>query len=122
MARFSARVSVALATAIGLVCLASPHDGRPHRTASAVAGGVASEIDALLAQCDEQMNVKGQFQQAAVLAEEAWHLSERAGDRTRTSTSLVYLGAAYAYQGRLADALEVSQKNVALAREIGDQR
>jgi tetratricopeptide (TPR) repeat protein len=76
----------------------------------------------LLKQCNDQMNVKGQFQLAAEFAEKALDLSQKAGDKIRASTAMVYLGAALAYQGRLAEALEVSQKNLALAREIGDQK
>jgi len=126
MATSSTRGSLALATAIVVVCLVTAHDARPHRnsaaTSAAAATGVAAEIDSLLSQCNEQINVKGDFQKAAALAEQAWHLSERAGDKTRACSSLGYLAAANAYQGHLKEALEAAQKSLALARELGDEK
>src|SRR5262245_16327148 len=94
----------------------------PSQSAAGSGSSSASQIDELIRQCNEQMNVKGQFQLAAQLAEQALDLSQKSGDKVRASTAMVYLGAALAYQGRRAEALEVTQRNLALAREIGDKK
>jgi CHAT domain-containing protein len=94
----------------------------PSQSAAESPSAAASQIDELIKQCNEQMNVKGQFQLAAELAERALDLSQKSGDKIRASTAMVYLGAALAYQGRLAEALEVTQRNLTLAREIGDNK
>lgn len=84
--------------------------------------GAGAQIDELIKQCNEQMNVKGEFQRAAELAEQALDLSEKAGDKVRASSAMVYLASAYAYQGRLAEAVEIARKNVSLARGTGDKK
>jgi CHAT domain-containing protein len=94
----------------------------PSQSQSGSSSHSATEIDELIRQCNEQMNVQGQFERAAELAGRALSLSQQAGDNVRASTAMVYLGAALAYQGRLAEALEVAQRNVTLAREIGDKK
>src|SRR5262245_44683375 len=83
---------------------------------------LAARIDDLLKQCNEQMNITGQFQRVEELAQQALALSRELGDKRRASTAMVFLSAAYGYQGRLTEALDVSQKNLALAREIGDTK
>jgi CHAT domain-containing protein len=75
-----------------------------------------------MAQCNEQMNVAGQFKRAGEMAQQALDLSQKAGDKVRAATAMVYLGAALAYQGRLAEAFDISQKNVVLARGAGDKK
>ncbi len=82
----------------------------------------AAQIDELMKQCNEQMNVTGQFKRAGELAQQAFDLSQKAGDKVRAAAAMVYLGAALAYQGRLAEASEVSQKMVILAREAGNKK
>jgi CHAT domain-containing protein len=82
----------------------------------------APQIDELMKQCNEQMNVKGQFERAAELAQQALDLSLRVGDKVRGATAGVYLASAYAYQGRLGEASVVAQKTLVLAREAGNTK
>jgi CHAT domain-containing protein len=82
----------------------------------------AAQIDELMKQCNEQMNVTGQFQRAEEFAKQALALSEKVGDKVRAANAMVYLAAAYGYQGRLAEAFEVSKKNLVRAREMGDKK
>src|ERR1051325_1794354 len=72
----------------------------------------ASQIDDLIKQSNEQMNVKGQFQLSEEFARRALDLSQKAGDKPRASRAMVYLGAALAYQGRLAEAATVAEQNL----------
>ena len=109
-----------LRTAIVAACVSAYAHGfaarasslAPSQSQSGSSSISASEIDELIRQCNEQMNVQGQFERAAELAERALSLSQRAGDNVRASTAMVYLGSALAYQGRLAEALEVAQQNI----------
>ena len=91
-------------------------------SASPAAQDVVAQIEDLIRQSNEQMNVKGQFERSAELAQQALDLSLKAGDRIHASTAMVYLSAAYAYQGRLSEAVQVSQRNLPLARETGNKR
>jgi CHAT domain-containing protein len=85
-------------------------------------GDFPAQIDELIGQCNEQMNVVGQFRRAGELAEQAVDLSLKIGDKARATKAMIYQAAAYAYQGRLAEAFEVSKKNIALARETGNKK
>lgn len=82
----------------------------------------ATQIDELIQQSNEAMNVKVQFQRSEELARQALDLSEKAGDKVRSATAMVYLAAAVSYQGRLSEALEIAQKDVVVARESGDKK
>jgi CHAT domain-containing protein len=82
----------------------------------------AAQIDELIQQSNEAMNVKVQFQRSEELARQALELSEKAGDKGRAATAMVYLESAIAYQGRLSEALEIAQKDVAVARESGQKK
>jgi CHAT domain-containing protein len=95
---------------------------QPAQTESSATTDAAAQIDELMKQCNQQMNVAGQFKRAGELAQQALDLSQKVGDKVRAASAMVYLGAALAYQGRLAEALDVSQKNVILAREAGDKK
>lgn len=81
-----------------------------------------AQIDELIQQSNEAMNVKVQFQRSEELARQALDLSEKAGDKVRAATAMVYLAAAVSYQGRLSEALEIAQKDVLVARESGDNK
>ncbi len=72
--------------------------------------------------CNEQMNVKGQFERAAELAQQAMDLSLKLGDKVRAAYAGVFLASADAYQGRLVDASAVARKTLALARETGNKK
>ena len=87
-----------------------------------MAPDVAAQIDELIKQCNEAMNVKVNFQRAAELAQQALYLSEKADDKVRAATAMIYLGAALSYQGRATEALAVVQKGVPVARQSGDKR
>src|SRR5689334_2784556 len=76
----------------------APASGQTPSAASAV---ISARIDELIRQTNDQLNVKGQFERAAEFARQALDLSEQAGDKVRAATAMVYLSAAYGYQGRL---------------------
>lgn len=82
----------------------------------------ATEEDALIKKCNEQINVKGQFKEAEGTAKEALELSQKMGDKKRVLVAMLYLGSAYYGQGRRPEALEVFQNAVAVARETGNQK
>ena len=82
----------------------------------------AAQIDALIKQCNEQMNVKGQFKEAEQSAQQALDLSQKLGDKKRILVAMLYLGSAYYDQGRRPEALEIFQNGIALARETGNQK
>jgi tetratricopeptide (TPR) repeat protein len=82
----------------------------------------AAQIDELIKQCNEQMNVKGQFKEAEESAQRAFDLSQKLGDNTRTLRAMLYLSSAYFYVGRTSDALEMTQKTATFAREIGNKK
>lgn len=86
------------------------------------ANDTAAQIDELNQQSFDAINIKVQFQRAEELARQALELSERAGDKARAGTAMVYLAAAVSYQGRLSEALEIAQKDVLVARESGDKK
>lgn len=81
-----------------------------------------AQIDELIQQSNEAMNVKVQFQRSEELARQALDLSEKAGDKVRAATAMVYLAAAVSYQGRLSEALEIAQKDVVVAHDSGDKK
>lgn len=56
------------------------------------------------------------------MARQAVDLSQKAGDKPRALTAMLYLGSAYYYEGRSPEALEVFQKTADLAREIGNKK
>src|ERR1700739_1750692 len=62
---------------------------------------VQQEIAQLLSECDSDINVRGDFKRAAECAQQARELSRKSGDKIKEASSLVYLGAALGYQGRL---------------------
>lgn len=82
----------------------------------------AAQIDELIKESNEAINIKVQFQRAEELARQALELSEKAGDKVRVANAMIYLSAALGYQGRLAESLEVAERNVVVARETGDQK
>jgi CHAT domain-containing protein len=88
----------------------------------AATADLAAQIDDLMKRCNEAMNVKVNFQRSAELAQQALELSEKAGDKVRAASAMVYLGAALSYQGKLAESVAVAQKGVAVAREAGDKK
>jgi len=81
-----------------------------------------AQIDELMKHCNEAMNIKVQFHRAEELARQALDLSEKAEDKARASTAMVYLASALAYQGRLVEALEVAEKSVALAHAADNKK
>lgn len=80
------------------------------------------QIDELMKQCDREMNVTVQFQKVVECAQQALGLSEKAGDKPRAVMAMVYLAAAYSYQGEMNEASEVAQRSVSVAREAGDKK
>jgi len=95
----------------------SPAQVQPDQLPSA-----AAQIDELIKQCNEQMNVKGQFKEAEVSAQRAFDLSQKLGDNTRALKAMLYLSSALFYVGRTSDALEMTQKTAAFARDIGNKK
>jgi CHAT domain-containing protein/Tfp pilus assembly protein PilF len=83
---------------------------------------LAAQEDDLIKKCNEQINVKGQFKEAEQLAQQALELSQKMGDKKRIMVALMYLGSAYAYEGRQLEALEIFQRTADLAREIGNRK
>src|SRR5215471_1893936 len=83
---------------------------------------LAAQIDDLIKQSNEAMNIKVNFQRSAELAQQALELSEKAGDKVRAASAMVYLGGALSYQGKLTESVAVAQKGVAVAREAGDKK
>ena len=81
-----------------------------------------AQEDALIKQCNEQLNVKGQFKEAEETAKQALELSQKMGDKKRVLVAMLYLGSAYYGQGRRPEALDVFQKSIALAHETGNQK
>ena len=116
------RCAVYLLVCFGASTAPAQEPSTPTQTQTPAPADAGAKIDELIKQCNEQMNVKGQFQRAAELAEQALDLSEKAGDKVRASSSMVYLASAYAYEGRLTEAVQVARKNVSLARETGDKK
>jgi CHAT domain-containing protein/Tfp pilus assembly protein PilF len=94
----------------------------PAQAQSDQSQAVAAQIDELIKQCNEQMNVKGQFKEAEESAQRAFDLSQKLGDNTRTLKAMLYLSSALFYVGRTSEALEMTQKTVAFAREIGNKK
>jgi CHAT domain-containing protein/tetratricopeptide (TPR) repeat protein len=94
----------------------------PAQTQPAPATDLASQEDELIKRCNEQINVKGQFKEAEETAKQALELSQKIGDRKRIMVALMYLGSAYAYEGRQPEALEIFQRTADLAREIGNRK
>jgi len=91
-------------------------------TQAAPSSDLATQEDELIKKCNEQMNVKGQFKEAEQLAKQALDLSQKMGDKKRVMVAQMYLGSAYAYEGRQLEALEVFQHTADLAREIGNRK
>ena len=82
----------------------------------------AAQIDELIKQCNEQMNVKGQFKEAEESAQQALDLSQKLGDKNRILKAMLYLGSAFFYTGRTPEALETMQRAASLAQEIGNRK
>ncbi len=83
---------------------------------------LAVQEDELIKKCNEQLNVKGQFNEAEESAKQALELSQKMGDKKRVMVAMLYLGSAYYGQGRRPEALEVFQNTAALAREIDNRK
>lgn len=94
----------------------------PEQAQPAPSPDLGAQEDALIKQCNEQINVKGQFKEAEETAKQALELSQKMGDKKRVLVAMLYLGSAYYGQGRRPEALEVFQNTVALARETGNQK
>ncbi len=94
----------------------------PLQAQSAPPNDVGAQIDELIKQCNEQMNVKGQFKEAQESAQQAFDLSQKLGDKNRILRAMLYLGSALFYTGRTPEALETMQRTAALAREIGNKK
>jgi CHAT domain-containing protein/Tfp pilus assembly protein PilF len=94
----------------------------PSRTQSVPPSDLAAQEDKLIKLCNEQLNVKGQFNDAEKTAQQAVDLSQRMGDKKRIMVALLYLASAYSYEGREPEALEVFQRTADLAREIGNRK
>ena len=82
----------------------------------------AAELDELIRQANEQMNAKGQFQKAGELAQQAFDLSQKLGDRNRTLEAMMCLASVYYFQGRMPEALELSKNVAVLAKEVGNRK
>jgi CHAT domain-containing protein/Tfp pilus assembly protein PilF len=94
----------------------------PAQTQPAPSPALAAQEDELIKRCNEQINVKGQFKEAEETAKQALELSQKMGDKKRIMVAQMYLGSAYAYQGRQPEALEVFQRTADVAREIGNRK
>jgi CHAT domain-containing protein len=94
----------------------------PSQAQSAPPNDLGAQIDELIRQCNEQMNVKGQFKEAKESAQQALDLSQKLGDKNRILRAMLYLGSALFYTGRTPEALETMQRAAALAREIGNRK
>lgn len=92
------------------------------QTPSSTPADVGAQIDQLIKQCNEQLNVKGQYKDAENLAKRALDLGQKAADKKRILVAFLYLGSAYYLQGRRSDALDVFHQTEALARETGNKR
>jgi CHAT domain-containing protein len=90
--------------------------------AAATADDLNKQIKDLLQQCDDEINVHGNFQRAGECAEHARELSRKAGDKSSEAMALVYLGAALGYQGRLNEAYDEGKQTLAVAQESGDKK
>ena len=94
----------------------------PSQAQSAPPNDLGAQIDELIKQCNEQMNVKGQFKEAQESAQQALDLSQKLGDKDRILRAMLYLGSAFFYAGRTPETLETMQRAAALAREIGNRK
>jgi len=82
----------------------------------------AAQIDQLLKKANEQMNSQGHMNEAAETAKQALELSQKIGDKQRILQSMISLGSAYYYVGRIQESLGICEQVVTLAREAGNPR
>jgi len=92
------------------------------QTQSPTPPDAGAQIDQLIKQCNEQLNVKGQFKDAEETAKQAFDLSQKLGDKKRIIVALLYLGSAYYIEGLRSQALEAFKQTEALARETGNRK
>jgi CHAT domain-containing protein/Tfp pilus assembly protein PilF len=120
------RLGIALVcagTAIVCLCLPAQESGEDKSSVSSVAeAGTPAQLKDLLGQCDEELNVHGNYVRAVELARQSQQLSQKLGDKRSEAHALVLLAAALSYQGKVNESLEVAQQTLLVARESGDKR
>lgn len=113
---FAARVAVCLR-------LQAQDSGGSSSSVSEVAPeGVSTPLKKLLGQCNDELNVHGNYVRTAELARQARELSQKLGDKRSEASALVYLTVALSYQGRQNEAFEVAKETMVVARDSGDKK
>jgi CHAT domain-containing protein len=97
------------------------HPPRP-QTQSVAPADAASQIDELLKKAGEAVYVQGRVKDAEAASQQALELSEKSGDKARTTRSLNSLASAYFYESRFPEALERQRQAVELARQLADKK